>query len=776
MTKYDIYMKRPASVFIEKWRDGSPIGNGLTGINLYGGVARETYIVSRYDMWSTVGKGINEAPVVYDCIEKMRSLAKEGKWAEASTVLHNRFKELGYGALGKHMRCLCQVAFYFECNGVCSDYTRCLHTDKAEADITYKIDDRKCRRRAFVSRKSDIAVSEFDFDEGTSFKADAAYFDSMEDGREDHIKTVHLENERYDVIDDCYIYTSMNDDQTYCGVVMKIISDGGVKTSGKGIEVEKAEKATVYIKAFSSEKSRDEAIEKAVQSIKECTAGYEEMLAEHIALYQKYFFASDINIYNSEDFHSNEELLMTARDKECSAELLEKLWHFGRYLFISGTNTEGHPFPLYGLWASGYDRPWSQNVANENVEMMYWHTTVGGLNELVKPLVNYYYSMMDKFRESAKNIYNCRGIYVCVYTAPGMSTPVGGVPVLYHFIGTGGWLARHFYDYYIATGDEEFFEEKILPFMLEVALFYEDYLYEGEDGMIEIYPSVSPENTPKEFHDVDLGLGHPMPVYKNATIEFAILKELFGNLIEISKTRPELSERAEKWKKIAERIPDYMINEDGAVAEWTDKNVHDWYFHRHLSHVYPLFPGTEIEDSGREDLIPAFEKAVDMRVLGSYTGWSLAHMSAIYARLGRGEKAYKMINMLTKVCLLENFFTMHNDFRSMGITAAFGPENFAPVQLDAVMGTVNAMQEWLIRLTKNKVYLLPSCPEKLESGSVKDFRIFGGRVSFEWNLKDKFISAEITADKDIAETEIILPFGKASKIISLKKGDKININ
>ena len=170
-----------------------------------------------------------------------------------------------------------------------------------------------------------------------------------------------------------------------------------------------------------------------------------------------------------------------------------------------------------------------------------------------------------------------------------------------------------------------------------------------------------------------------------------------------------------------------------------------------------------------------FEKAVDLRELGSYTGWSLAHMSSIYARMGRAEKAFGMINMLTKVCLLENFFTMHNDFRSMGITTdRMGDDRFAPVQLDAALGTINAVQEWLIRITKNKVYILPSCPKKLKSGSAKNLGIFGGKVSFDWNLSKKRIEVEILAERDI-DIEIILPFKKGKHNINLKKGEKARL-
>jgi len=244
-------------------------------------------------------------------------------------------------------------------------------------------------------------------------------------------------------------------------------------------------------------------------------------------------------------------------------------------------------------------------------------------------------------------------------------------------------------------------------------------------------------------------------------------------LIKVSGEYSELKPRCKKWTEILEKIPDYMINEDGAIAEWIDDTVHDNYFHRHLSHIYPVFPGTEIEDDERHDLLPNFEKAVDLRELGSYTGWSLAHMSSIYARFGKGDKAFSMINMLTKVCLLENFFTLHNDFRYMGITTdRMGDERFAPVQLDAAIGTVNAVQEWLLRVTKSKIYILPACPKQLKSGSVENFRFFEGSISFKWDLRKKQFEAEITAARD-TEATFVLPFNMGIRKVRLTKGKKI---
>lgn len=775
MNRHDILLKRPASIFGERWRDGTPLGNGLTGVNLFGGVKRETFILSRADVWYG---GINSTPpIVSDSIDSMRQLEKEGRYEEASLVLYKQLKEQNYSSVLAGMRCLCQVTIDFCYSGLYSHYQRILHMDRAEAEINYHLDGYPFCRRTFVSREKDIIASSISLGKESDFLLKTAFYSSGEDDKEQLVRTSDEEFAQYDEIKGCYVYSTRNDDGLYFGVVAKIVSDGTVNTTKAGIIVEGARKATVYIKVFSSKEDRHIAIEETVREINSATIGYEQMIMEHATAYAKLYNATDINLYDSNSNRCNEELLMEAKDDRCSNELLEKLWRFGRYLFISGSHMNGQPFPLYGLWASGYDRCWAANVANENVQMIYWHSMVGGLIDLVRPLIHYYWNKMEDQRAAAKNLYGCNGIYVSVYTTPRNSVPLPPVPVILHFMGAAGWLARHFYEYYLNTKDEELLSSEILPFMIEAAEFYEDYLYEDENGKYVMYPSVSPENTPSQFLPFDPGFGmHPMPVTKNATIELAIVKELLTNLIEISSSKKELSAKCIRWKQMLNKIPEYLVNKDGAIAEWIDPNAEENYFHRHLSHIYPVFPGTEIEDSADSKLMEAFEKAVDLRQLGSFAGWSFPHMSAIYARLGEREKAAHCIDMLTKVCLLDNLFTLHNDYRDMGITTDMnsGSDLFAPIQLDALLGTVNAIQEWLIRVTRRKVYILPACPDRLNRGEAKRLHFFDGEISLKWNLLKKQCDIIISALRDTSFV-MVLPFSNGEKTIRLSAGETICI-
>ncbi len=771
MTVHDIYQNKPAFGLGQRWMDCTPIGNGCTGAAFYGGTAEDILAVSRADLWWNGRE--SSVPDVSHILYKMRALQKEGNLEEACNMMYDALQDANYNTNVANMRTLGCVKFSFECSGIYNNYKRVTHMNTGEAQIKYCLGKSKFERSCFVSRKRDVIIMRLASEEPSGFSLSHGFYDSYEgtDG-EKTLKDTDGKFAQYKTADDCMIYSSSNEGKFF-GIVTKAISDGLVKTEENRISVSGAKDSLLIIKAFSGAKNRKSAERAAVKAVNSCPLEYKKLFKEHKSLHARLYNKADIKLYFGRTYHSNEELLANAREKECSAELSEKLWRYGRYLFISGVNKNGLPFPLYGLWPCGYERVWSQHVGNENVEIIHWHAAVGGLSELIVPLIKFYCGKTEKFKENAKMLYGCNGIFVGAYLSPENSLATPHVPVILHFLGVAGWLSRHFYEYYLCTKDEKTFEENILPFMTEAANFYEDYVYEDKNGMIELYPAVSPENTPLEYIDVKrrTANGNAMPVTKNPTIEFAIMKELLNNLVEISKTHPALNNRVPKWKKMLSKIPEYMINESGAVAEWMDKSEHDYYAHRHLSHLYPLFPGTEIEDSQRLDLIPAFKKAVDMREMGFMTGWSLAHMSAIYARLKDGEKVFESLNMLAKVCLLDNFFTLHNDYRGMGITATdMGNETFAPVQLDALMGAVNAVQEMLIFVSHKKVKLLPACPKNFAKGKAK-LHFFDGTVNMRWDLKTENCRAEFTAIRDTAFT-VELPFNKGIKKIILKAKEK----
>lgn len=788
MTRHDVYQNRPATGLGEQWRDTTPLGNGLTGVSLYGGCATERLVIGRYDLWHNAR--LCDTPDVSYALEEARQMMARGEHEAAGSYMTKELGRHGFSPRAGDLRTLAQITLALDCPAIYNQYTRTLHMDTGEAAITYRLGDVPYRRRTFVSRRRDITVSRMESGVAGGMKIIPGFFESGEWQAADMRKRDEAEA-CWRLLSDGIVYSTKNDDGKYFGLVARVVTDGQVTTllSGEAktdpktphIVVENATDTTLLVAAFSGERSRALGEHRAQERLNKAAAEtYDTLLAEHVRLHRRLYNAADLRLYNGRTFHSNEELLADARQNACSAELAEKLWRFGRYLFISGTHKKGSPFPLYGLWVCGYYRPWNQHVGNENVEIIHWHAAVGGLQSLIPTLIHYYYRQMDTAREAARKIYGCRGIFFSVYSTPICAQISPMVPVILHFVGTAGWLCRHFYEYYLLSQDESLLEKEILPLMLETAAFYEDYVTE-EQGNLTIYPGVSPENSPYEFINTDnpTATGHYMPVTKDATIEFAILKELLTNLLTLSKTHRLPAERVARWQDMLAKIPDYRINADGAIAEWIEPAWSDNYFHRHISHVYPIFPGTEIMDAGRKELIPAFRKAVELRQLGAMTGWSMAHMAAIYARLEDATKAAECIDMVTKVCLLENFLTMHNDYRGMGVTVdparmGGGDPNFAPVQLDALMGCVNAAQEMLLFVSPTRVHLLPACPARWNSGKTT-LHIFGGTVTLEWNLEKRCGRAVFRADRDLAVT-VRLPFGKGEKVVALTKGDSETID
>ena len=453
-----------------------------------------------------------------------------------------------------------------------------------------------------------------------------------------------------------------------------------------------------------------------------------------------------------------------------SPALLERLWRFGRYLFISAAAKDGNPVPLYGLWHGDDHLQWCQYVANENVEMTYWHTMAGGLSYAIPALLHYYTDKIDKFRECARQVFGMKGIWISAYTTPhsaGLCVPVA---VISNWIGCAGWLCRHFWEYYVYTGDEKLLREEILPFMYEAALFLREYTV-IENGVARLYPSVSPENTPKNLFDLPTqsATGHRCPAVQNATMDFAIMKELLTNLLDGIEITGLYIEEAPSFRELLEKIPPYFINREGAVQEWMHPNLEDNYAHRHLSHIYPVFPGMEVTTQNDPSLFEAFRKAVDLRKLGSQSNWSLTHMAGIYARFGEGEKAAECLDIMAKSVLLDSLFTIANDWRGMGITLPWGNP---PVQLDAVFGTVNAIQEMIFCRQKDALSILPALPKKLHAGSVRGMVFPEGKIDIAWNIPEQ-VEVTVHAHRTL-DTDILLA-GKKMCHIHLAAGEKKTI-
>lgn len=737
-----LILKYPAAWHGDMWREALPSGNGIVGAAVLGSIKQETVIINHSLLWHWGRK--DELPDVSYTLAETRALMDENRFQEASWNLTNALKEHGYNTTMESPMPLADLKITMPCETGFRNYCRELNMETGEVTVSWYDKDNEYKRQIFVSRADNIIVYTIRASHGTKIDIELDVHRDEKNQIPERFKPT-AETKKYEVNAEegtiCYGIT--HEDGTDCGVVLKV-TGGDVKQSGNCLSVESISDILILAKVFVKGKFTKSwgELKKVLNHI---DTNYDLLLERHVTIHRPLFESADLQLGTGAKNTCNELLLLDAYGNRASDELIEKMWAYGRYLFISATSPESLPCTMYGLWGGEYNLIWSHIMANENIQMIYWHTMTGGLIEFNKSLFRYFSDRIGEFRECARKLYGCRGIYIPAGTTPNVARPSQVVPVIMNWTGAAGWIAHHYYEYFLYTGDREFLKNEALPFMYEVALFYEDFLVK-ENDRYKCYPSVSPENTPENFMPVNgEQLAHPMPTAINATMDIAIIRELFSNLINSARELGMYEEKIPLWEDIVRKLPDYAVNEDGAVKEWIEPIFKDRYDHRHLSHIYPVFPGYEINGENNPALFKAFETAVKMRRLGAQTGWSLMHMAAIYARFEEGEKALECLDLLAQSGILNNFYTLHNDWRNMGVTLNM---RTAPIQMDANMGWTNAVQEMLLYNSPSLIKLLPALPARWKTGKAKNWRWMGGTVDFSWS--ENSFKAAFAAERDFA--------------------------
>lgn len=758
-------MNFPAGWQGDIWKEALPSGNGILGAAVYGAVHDETVLLTHDDLWHEVVT--NKLPDVSHKLPEIRELLAKGDAYAADPVLSNALKEAGYAAdigaplpLGD-LRVRMPVIHGF------TDYRRELNMETGEVSVGWRDNEVGYTRRLFVSRVDDCVVMEIS-STGTLIVDIALDLHDRTDAhlcdQEDPALPRHVEV-KTDAAGFIY-YTAGNVDGTDFGAVARVFPNKGAMAEvNGGFHIEGADRVLVVLKLFvKGERETDWAQLKS--GMDDLDAEYAALLAPHAAEHGELFsrLSLDLGADKAEYERSTEELLMQAYRGRVPTAMVEKMWAYGRYLLISSSREGSQPCPLQGKWCGSYRGYWTFNMTNENLQMNYWQAMSGNMPETVLPVFDYVERLMDDFRENARKLYGCRGILISCITTPPSGLFKDIQPHILHWTGAAAWIGQHFYDYYLHTSDESFLKERVIPFLREVAQFYEDFFTIGRDGFFLSSPSNSPENYPGNYAEGAADM-LSMETTMNATMDFALAKEVLTHLI-------ESGDEVVRWQAMLEKIPPYQINEDGAVREWMHPFFDDNYHHRHQSHIYPVFPGTEVTRESAPELFRAFEVAIRKRLeigIGSQTGWSLAHMANVYARMGEGDDALNCLSLLARSCVMNNFYTTHNDWRNSGIGVPFAP---APYQIDANMGWSAAVQEMLLFSVPGKITVLPALPGGWEKGSVNGLLSRGGvEVSIDWDMEAQRVGVGLYARKD-QTLQLVSPYGGGSPVsIELKKNE-----
>lgn len=711
--KKRLWYEKPADL----WEEALPIGNGRIGGMVFSGAISDKIQINEDTLWSGY-PGKNKGCHSIEEVEEIRKLIKEKKYVQAH-------KKTGDTMLGICSECYLSYGNLYIDIETASEAYRADGTDKnavtgysRKLDLTtaivtteYVMGGNKIKKEVFVSLKDDVMVIHIESENEISVQGYEAIFLEnaikvnenilVSKGRcptqsEMYTKTVKYENE--ESIQFCSALKTLNLEKVCSGANLLRVEKSkditfvfSVKTSFNG-----------YDKMPVTE-GRD--AEKLCFDVLENISGYsyEDLKKRHIEEYKKYFDRVELEI-DGEDFDNipTDQRIKNAADGTVDNGLVTILFDYGRYLTIASSMEGSQPANLQGIWNDKLIAPWHSNYTmNINTQMNYWHTETCNLPECHMPLME----MLKEFSDKGNN-FGLRGwsswhnsdIWRFNYEAT--------KGVLWGYWQMGGfWTLRHIWEHYIHTGDIKFLEE-YYPVMVGATEFLEDWMFENEEGLLTTCPSTSPENT----FVVD---GEACAVCMGSAMDMGIIRDVFDKTI---KAGVKLGKDTGHLKTIYEKLDTIKIGKDGRILEWGEELEEREAGHRHVSHLYFVFP-SDIDVP--EEYETAAKKSLEVRLEngGGQTGWSNAWIANLYARFKDGEKAMYFVRNMFKNSIYPNMFDAH-----------------PPFQIDGNFGICSAICEMLLQSHKGKIEMIPAIPKEWKSGRVKGLVARNGeKISFEWN-------------------------------------------
>jgi alpha-L-fucosidase 2 len=700
-----------------------------------------------------------------------------GDYQAAGTVLNDALQAKGYTHRVDPYHPACALEITMPSDAPFTDYRRTLDFETGEAGVVWREGAATLSRRLFVTRADDVVVLRIAGAPHHPVACDLALaphnrraVSGMGSGKDQVVAPVpiafrvssHNDETSPDALSGGVLQViGRYDDGVEFGGVARVVAAGGASTvSGDAISITGADAVLVLIKLFANEPA-DAALPALRSALAALPADYDRLFERHVALHRPLFLRAQLHL--SDDGTSPEEAppagnerdLLDAYNGAVPATLIERLAAYGRYLLISSSAPGGLPANLQGVWNGDYAPAWSSDFHNdENIQMNYWAALPGNLAETTLPYFDYYDRYVDDYRANARAIYGCRGILAPIAQSTQGTMHPG--PWL-HWTAAAGWLAQLYYDYWLFTGDAAFLRTRAVPFLKEVAYFYEDFLIEGDDGRLIFSPSLSPENKPDRP-------GASL-VTINATMDVAIAREVLANLCAACEHLDIEAAGRDRWRALLDALPDYEVNADGALREWLHPDLPDNYRHRHQSHLYPLFPGLEITPETTPALFDACRVAVEKRRtvgMAAQSGWSYAHMANVYARLGDGDRALGALERLVRACIGPNLFAYHNDWRAQGLTMFWGYGNPPPFQIDANFGLTSAVIEMVLFSKPGWVKLLPALPSRWSRGSFSGLQCRGAiTVDAAWDIDARRLTVTLQSSRD-QTVNVVFPFAPSS--------------
>ncbi len=727
-------LKAPERGFIssqpaETWQQGLISGNGTIGANILSRPLDETIIFTHERLFLPKGPPVMP-PLLAPRLFEIRRLIDRRLYKQATELAFNLSDQEGFMYPDPFVPAF-DLSIKMESEEEISDYMRSVDFQTGEATVHWADSRGVFERRLFVSRKDGVAVLLITGPSKEvscrlrlktrepSPKLDARKLEASARVFEKNITEIKITAEPSSL-------TFRNGfAQAYPGSIHALesvarvyVKNGTAVPEGETLVVTGADRVMLFIDIrmiYDPEKSQIEDIKKTLAGL---STDYQRLLQDHAHIHGELFNRVRLDIGGGADHAlTTEELLEKTSNERLSKALIEKEFDAGRYNIISCT---GELAPvLQGVWAGTYSPSWASDFThNGNVPSAIASMLMGNTPELMLVYTSYMESIVPYMELNARRIFGARGIILpSRSTTNGFNNSFAPRFAGAFWVAGAAWAAHFFYDYYLYTGDRKFLDEHALPFMEKAAVFFEDYLYEGPDGKYIFSPTQSPENTPANSNSQGSF---------NATMDVDAAKELLRNLIAAYRELGVNHEKIPLWRAMLEKMPDYMINQDGAVKEWLTPKLEDQNRHRHSSHLYALFDGMPAEIAEDPQLQAAFKRVIEIKLERHWKDNASGFMSFGVVQLGQAatslrdsELAYECLKPLVNRYWLHNLASMHN--------------HKTLFNMDISGGMPAVIIKMLLASEPGKIELLPALPSAWPEGKVTGLLARGGfEVDITW--------------------------------------------